>query len=208
MIERRNFAMHKMFAAIAFFPIISACVTPASPNAQEPPNQVCGAEVKVGECFQGRALEAKGIIWEKEFALLFETPKNWVLDTETLRNEHIPMWFPASSKKPMGECFIYFRFDKADSVDELVKKNLALMKTRPEGDPDLEATEVSKGTTLDGRPIRTFAYTKRRDGRQEMVSYIPDKTFVQFLVLSCPDVSSLQARKSDLDFMITRLRRM
>jgi len=55
-IERRNFAMHKMVAAIGLFPIIAACVTPVSPIAQEPTNQVCGAEVKVGECFQGRAL--------------------------------------------------------------------------------------------------------------------------------------------------------
>jgi len=55
-IERRNLAMHKLFAAIGFFPIISACVTPVSPIAQEPTNQVCGAELKVGECFQGRAL--------------------------------------------------------------------------------------------------------------------------------------------------------
>jgi len=48
----------------------------------------------------------------------------------TLRSEHIPMWFPASSKSLMSECFIYCRFDKVDSVDELVKQ--LQIKTGPE----------------------------------------------------------------------------
>ncbi len=197
--------MFKMLGAIVFSLTLSACLTSTNPPPQEPRSQLCSGETKESGCFSGRAIGAKGVIREKEFELFYESPKDWVLDTETLP-KNIPLWFPASSKNPMDDCFIYFRFDTAKTVDELVKRNLSIMKTTPDGDPDLEATEISTGTTSDGRPIKTFAYTGRRDQRLENVSYILEKKFVQFLVLNCPSTWALKAGKTELEFMITRLR--